>query len=159
MRRYETIFITHADLPEEDINDLVVRYSAIITDRQGTVIKIEKWGKRKLAYEINKQYRGFYVLLDFAGSSAIVTELERNLRISDQILKYMTVKTQDMVNLQDLEKEMAPSVAEEKIEPISAPDQVTADIPESFEATEAGPVATGEGEAPISGSERKEEVE
>ena len=102
MRRYETIFITYADLPEEDINGLLARYSAIITDRQGIVIKIDKWGKRKLAYEINKQSRGFYVLMDFAGASAIVTEIERNLRIGDHILKYMTVKTQDTVKLQNL---------------------------------------------------------
>ena len=49
MRRYETIFIAYADLPEEDINGLVARYSAIITHRQDIVVKIDKWGKRKLA--------------------------------------------------------------------------------------------------------------
>lgn len=156
MRRYETIFITYADLPEEDINGLVARYSAIITDRQGIVVKIDKWGKRKLAYEINKQPRGFYVLMDFAGTAAIVTELERNLRISDQILKYMTVKIRDTVNLQDLEEEMNPRVVEEKVEPTSAPDQeeITA-IPENTEAS----LATGEGEAPAPESESEEEVE
>ena len=161
MRRYETIFITYADLPEEDINSLLARYSTIITDRQGIVIKIDRWGKRKLAYEINKQSRGFYVLMDFAGTSAIVTEIERNLRISDQILKYMTVKTQDTVNLQDLAEEMNPTVAEEKVEPTAAPAQETDVIPESIElpSAEPEPVATGEGSAPGLESERKEEVE
>jgi small subunit ribosomal protein S6 len=131
LRRYETIFITYPDLPEEDINGLVERYSAIIKDRQGIVIKIEKWGKRKLAYEIEKQARGFYVLIDFAGSAAIVTELERNLRIADKILKFMTVKTQEAVNLEALDKEMNPPAVAEKVEPAAAPAQeVAADTAE-----------------------------
>ena len=116
MRRYETIFISYADLPEEEINGFIERYSAIIKDRKGTVIKAEKWGKRKLAYEIKKQARGFYVLIDFAGNSAIVTELERNLKIGDKILKYMTVKTKDNISQEDIEKEMTPVVTEEKAE-------------------------------------------
>ena len=116
MRRYETIFISYADLPEEEINGFIERYSAIIKDRKGTLIKVEKWGKRKLAYEIKKQARGFYVLIDFAGNSAIVTELERNLKIGDKILKFMTVKTRDKISPEDIEKEMTPVVAEEKAE-------------------------------------------
>ncbi len=110
MRRYETIFISYADLPDDEISGFIDRYSAIIRDRKGTVIKVEKWGKRKLAYEIKKQSRGFYVLLDFAGTSAIVTELERNLRIGDKILKFMTVKTNDAISPADIEKAMAGTV-------------------------------------------------
>ena len=121
MRRYETIFITYPDLPEEDINGLVERYSAIVKDRQGIVVKVEKWGKRKLAYEIKKQARGFYVLIDFVGTAAIVTEFERNLRIGDKILKFMTVKTQEAVNLEALDKEMHPPAVEAKVEPAAAP--------------------------------------
>ena len=65
-------------------------------------VKVDKWGKRKLAYEIGKQTRGFYVLIDFAGNSAIVTELERNLKIGDKILKYMTVKTKDNMTAKEI---------------------------------------------------------
>jgi len=150
LRRYETIFITYPDLPEEDITGLVERYSAIVKDRQGIVIKTEKWGKRKLAYEIEKQPRGFYVLIDFAGTAAIVTELERNLRIADKILKFMTVKTQEAVNLEELEKEMNPPAVEVKVEPAPAPDQeVTAETAavEVKEDEVASPEPTGkEGE-------------
>ncbi len=146
MRRYETIFITYPDLPEEDINGLVERYSAIVKDRQGIVIKVEKWGKRKLAYEIEKQARGFYLLIDFAGSAAIVTELERNLRIGDKILKFMTVKTQKAVNLEELEREMNPPPIEEKVEPAPAPDQEVAATPAITEATETATVVAKEGE-------------
>ncbi len=146
MRRYETIFITYPDLPEEDINSLVERYSAIVTDRQGIVVKVEKWGKRKLAYEIEKQARGFYLLIDFTGSAAIVTELERNLRIGDKILKFMTVKTQEAVNLEELEREMNPPPIEEKVEPAPAPDQGVTATPAITEAAETATVVAKEGE-------------
>jgi small subunit ribosomal protein S6 len=146
LRRYETIFITYPDLPEEDINGLVERYSAIVKDRQGIVIKIEKWGKRKLAYEIEKQARGFYVLIDFAGTAAIVTEFERNLRIADKILKFMTVKTQDAVNLEELEKEMNPPAVEEKVEPAPAPDQGETTPPAITEVAETAAVEAREDE-------------
>ena len=140
MRRYETIFITYPDLPEEDINGLVERYSAIVRDRQGIVVKVEKWGKRKLAYEIEKQARGFYLLIDFAGSADIVTELERNLRIGDKILKFMTVKTQEAVNLEELDKEMNPPPIEEKVESAATPDEEVTATP----AVSAGETATVE---------------
>lgn len=146
MRRYETIFITYPDLPEEEITGLVERYSAIVKDRQGIVIKVEKWGKRKLAYEIEKQARGFYVLIDFAGTAAIVTEFERNLRIGDKILKFMTVKTQEAVNLEELEKEMNPPAVEAKVEPAPAPDQEVAATPAATEAAETAAVVAREDE-------------
>jgi len=105
-RRYETIFITPADIPEEELHALIERYSAIVKGRKGILVKIEKWGKRKLAYEIKKQTRGYYVLLDFAGQTDIVNELERNFKIDDKILKYMTVKKEDVADLQELEGEL-----------------------------------------------------
>ena len=114
MRRYENIFITYADSPEEEIQALSDRYKAIIESRKGVVVKIERWGKRKLAYEIKKVSRGFYVLIDFVGKSDVVDELERNLKIDEKILKFMTVKTKDEVDMLALEKEMAAPSPDEK---------------------------------------------
>jgi small subunit ribosomal protein S6 len=107
LRRYETVIIVPADLPDDEIIGLTDRYQAIITNHKGLVMKIEKWGKRKLTYEIRKHNRGFYLLIDFAGQGAVVAELERNLKIDDKILKFMTVKKDDHVILEDLEKEIA----------------------------------------------------
>ena len=70
MRRYETILITPADLPEDDLAGIIARYGAIVTAQKGILVKIERWGKRKLAYLIRKQARGFYILIDFAGETA-----------------------------------------------------------------------------------------
>lgn len=105
MKRYETIFIINTDLPDDELNSLIERYSDIVTAYKGTIVKIEKWGKRKLAYEIKKQTNGYYVMFDYAGKSAIINELERNFKIDDKILKFMTIMKDTNVDLAKLEKE------------------------------------------------------
>ncbi len=105
MKRYETIFIVQIDLPTDELNSLIERYRAIVTALKGTIIKVEKWGKRKLAYEIKKQSNGYYVMIDFAGKSAIIDELERNFKIDDKILKFMTIMKDGNVDLAAIEKE------------------------------------------------------
>ena len=105
MKRYETLFIVQIDLPIDELSSIIERYKTIVTALKGTVIKVEKWGKRKLAYEIKKQSNGNYVLIDFAGKSAIIDELERNFKIDDKILKFMTIMKASNVDLAALEKE------------------------------------------------------
>jgi len=117
LRRYETIYITQADFPDDEIQSIIEKYKAIIESRNGLVVKIDKWGKRKLAYEIKKVTRGFYVMFDYAGQSDTVDELERNLKIDDKILKFMTVKTCDQADMAAIEKEMTAPSPEEKPEP------------------------------------------
>ena len=107
MKRYEVIAIVKSDLTEEDINALIERCQAIITDRKGVIAKVDKWGKRRLAYEINKQKDGFYYLIDFAGDGPIVAELERNFKIDDRILKFMTVKKEGAVTREGMDQEVA----------------------------------------------------
>jgi small subunit ribosomal protein S6 len=114
MKRYETIFIIQADLPDEDINTSIDRYQGIIADLKGTVINVERWGKRKMAYPIEKKTRGFYTLLDYAGQSKVVSELERNFKIDDKVLKYMTIMKSDKVNWEQIEKDRAAAEAKHK---------------------------------------------
>jgi small subunit ribosomal protein S6 len=105
LKRYEILFIVQIDLPTDELNSLIERYRAIVTAFKGTIIKVEKWGKRKLAYEIKKQSNGTYVLFDFAGKSTIIEELERNFKIDDKILKFMTIMKDANVDLAAIEKE------------------------------------------------------
>jgi small subunit ribosomal protein S6 len=137
VRRYENVFIAHADLSDDDIGEKIKRYGAIITDGKGIIVRIEKWGKKKLAYEIKKQSRGYYILIDFAAPSATVSELERNLRIDEKILKFMTVMKEDHVDMQQLEQEIAAS----KEIPTAAPPPPTA-TPDGTTVTEAEQVKT-----------------
>jgi len=107
LKRYETLFIVQSELSSEEITAIIDRYSKIITDMKGTVLKVERWGKRKLAYLIRKQARGFYILIDFAGRREIVAEVERILKFDDKVLKYMSVKLADSITAEEIEKELA----------------------------------------------------
>ena len=111
MQRYEVIAIVLANLTDEDITALIERSQTIITDRKGVVAKIDKWGKRRLAYEINKQKDGYYFLIDFAGDGPIVSEIERNYKIDDRILKFITVKKEGASTREGIEQEFAAAEA------------------------------------------------
>jgi len=119
LRRYETIFIAHPDLPDDDIGEVVERLSKIITDLKGIVVKVEKWGKRKLAYPIKKQQKGYYILVDFVGEQTVVAELEKNMKFDDKVLKYLSVKKTEKVDLEEIEKEVADSGKDEETEEIT----------------------------------------
>ncbi len=141
MKRYETLFIVQSELSSDDITATIDRYSKIITDMKGTVLKVERWGKRKLAYLIRKQSRGFYVLIDFAGRREIVAEVERILKFDDKVLKYMSVKLADSITAEEIEKELAGQKAEAE-----APAEPLATIkPASSAAAPPAPEAATEG--------------
>ncbi len=107
MKRYEVVAIVKSDLADDDLTAIIERSQAIITDRKGVIAKVDKWGKRRLAYEINKQKDGFYFLIDFAGDGPIVAEMERSFKIDDRILKFMTVKKEGAVTREGMEQETA----------------------------------------------------
>jgi len=106
LKRYEVIAIVKTDLTEEDIVAIMDRSSNIITERKGVIAKAEKWGKRRLAYEINKQKDGFYFFIDYAGDGSIVAEMERNFKIDDRVLKFMTVTKEGAVTREGMEAEV-----------------------------------------------------
>ena len=111
MQRYEVVAIVLADLNEDDITALIERIQNIITERKGVIAKVEKWGKRHLAYEIKKQKDGYYFLIDFAGDGFIVSEIERNYKIDDRVLKFMTVKKEGATTAEGIEQEAAAAEA------------------------------------------------
>ena len=141
MRRYETILIAHVDLSEDELSGLITRYGGIITGQKGILVKVERWGKRRLAYLIRKQARGFYILIDYAGVSAVVNELERNLKIDDKILKFMTILKAETVDREALEKEIAEAAGKDakKEAPAPAPVAAAPTEPAASEPAEAQP--------------------
>jgi small subunit ribosomal protein S6 len=92
MNVYENIVIFNASLPDEEIETATTRIKDLIASEQGEVLKVDPWGRRKLAYEINKQTRGFYTLLLFRAPSPIVRKLEELYKVYDPVFKYMIVK-------------------------------------------------------------------
>jgi len=92
MKKYETIFILDPDLEEEQALSAIEKAKGIITQASGEILKVEDWGKRKLAYEVKKKPKGHYILIHFLGSPALLSELERNFRVMDAVIKFQSVR-------------------------------------------------------------------
>jgi small subunit ribosomal protein S6 len=134
MRRYETLFIVTPDSSEEDLKAVAAKIQGVVTGMNGIVASYDEQGKKKLAYSVKKQNKGYYVLMDYVGSSDIVSELERNMRLDDRVLKYLTVKLADQVDPESIEPEK--SEPREQAEAAKAPEPEAAEAPEP-EAAEA----------------------
>ena len=105
------IYIINPNLDTESLSEVVDKFSDIITKLKGYVVKIRQWGKRKLAYEVKQFDKGYYVVCDFCGDPVTVNELERNLKLDDRVLQYITVKIDEDVDPEELMKQE--TVAEE----------------------------------------------
>jgi small subunit ribosomal protein S6 len=92
MQAYEVMYILRPDLEEEAVQTAVDRFSEIVTTNGGTDLKVDVWGKRRLAYEIQKFNEGFYVLMNFNSEAHTVEELERLMKISDTVIRFLTTK-------------------------------------------------------------------
>ncbi len=118
MTKYESIFIMDPDLEEAQAQATLERIKGIITQNNGEILRFEDWGKRKLAYDVKKKPRGHYILAIFSGSPALLSELHRNFRVMDAIIKFQSVRLDER-----LESAAKPAVPEE--------------IPEEESSTEA----------------------
>ena len=101
-RIYEELFIVKPDAADEEVDQYVEHLRTQLTTAGATVDKVDKWGKRKLAYRIDKYREGNYVLFQFTSQPDVVKELERRLRVSDIVLKFLTVRIDE--TLKRLEK-------------------------------------------------------
>jgi len=105
MRRYEMICIVNPNLDAESLNEVVVKFSDIIIKLKGSVLKIDEWGKKKLAYEVKQFDKGYYLVFEFCGDPDTVNTLEKNLKLDERVLKYITVKIDDDVDPEELMRE------------------------------------------------------
>lgn len=92
MRNYETMYVLRPDLDEEQVQASVDRFSEIITKNGGEVTKVDLWGKRRLAYEVQKLREGHYVLCYFTAEADLPLELERNFKIADEVIRFLVVR-------------------------------------------------------------------
>ena len=133
MNRYEMIYIIDADLEEAARKELIEKVSALITANGGEIEKVdETWGKRRLAYAIDYKTEGWYVLVNFKAPVELPRELERNLQINENVLRYLVIKL--------VEKKASVKPRAERPAPVAAP------VEEAPAAEEATPVAE---EAPV----------
>lgn len=115
MRRYETISIIRPTLGDEEIDAINQRSISIIEGDGGTIVDVDKWGLKTLAYLIKKEQQGYYVYMNYGATPDSVTEMERQFKIDDRVLKFMTVKLHDVFDPDAVqeEKEAAAKAAEE----------------------------------------------
>jgi small subunit ribosomal protein S6 len=147
-RRYEAVFILPADLDEGKKKDLLDRLDGAVEKSGGFLVKREDWGVRRLAYPVRNHPKGHYLLFDFVGTSQVVSELERYMRMFESVLRFLTVKTHDRVDLAAARKEQAEE-REKAAARAAAPPPVAPKAEEADAAEEAGPPGTEEaGKAP-----------
>lgn len=133
MKHYETLYIISPELGDEDYKAVVAKHKDLVEKEKGVIIKLDEWGKRRLAYVLRKFDQGFYVLMDYCGGAGITAEVDRALKLDDKVLKYQTIKLGDNVNLEDL---------------IEKPEQVEEEAVEEVEEEAAEEAATTEEQAP-----------
>lgn len=102
MRLYENLMILHPDINEDGIKNLIGKLEGIIEKSGGKIVEIQQWGLRKLAYKIKKLSQGYYFLIKFAAPPLLINELERNERLWEECLRFITVKLEDEVDEQKL---------------------------------------------------------
>ena len=102
-REYETIYVLRSDVDAETAERVQGRVSDALEREHGKLVKVESWGRRKLAYPIGKQRKGVYVYLKYVGGGGLVAEVERNLKLQDAVVKFMTVQSADVVDLGTLQ--------------------------------------------------------
>lgn len=95
MRTYEVMFITSPNTTDEEVNKLTSQIEHAATDRGGKITKIDPWGRRKLAYRIGKFDEGIYTLVHIEGTGHEIAEVERRLRVTDFVIRYMSVRTDE----------------------------------------------------------------
>lgn len=91
MRNYEVMYIIKPDLDEEKIQAVIEKFNTLINDNKGEVVTADKWGKRRLAYEIKDYREGIYILVNFKGEAGTARELDRVMKITDDILRFMII--------------------------------------------------------------------
>jgi small subunit ribosomal protein S6 len=102
-REYETIYILRSDVDGDSAEKVQARVAEAVEREHGKLVKVEAWGRRKLAYPVGKQRKGVYVYVKYVGGGGLVAEVERNLKLQETVMKYMTVQTNDEVDLAALQ--------------------------------------------------------
>ena len=151
MRRYESVFIVNPELSEEQRQPVFDKLKGLVSQDQGMLVKFDEWGHKRLAYEIKKHTRGYYVLMEFCGDGALVKEIERNMRLDDRVLKYMTVLKDKAVDVEAVKAEIEATKEQE-----SKPEPAEQAVGEGEDKRDSEPTETVE--APVSETEVPENM-
>ena len=113
MRQYETMVLLSPELTDETVEEKISGFEKKVTEGGGEVLNVDRWGKKRLAYPINRQRHGIYVIVSYHSEPGVVTDIERDMRIDEETWRYMTVRI-DEVLLRKLEKNAKSAAARER---------------------------------------------
>lgn len=130
MGQYETAFLISPTLEEEETEKIITQMAGVISKMKGKMIKEDRWGKRRLAYQIKKHEEAFYVFFHYEGESAIPNELERRFKQSEAILRFLTVKKESKENIRKKRKEVSPPVEVQEPPPVEVKEPPQAEVQE-----------------------------
>ena len=143
-RIYEELFIIRPDATEEEVNPFIEQIKTTITNGKGTVDKVDNWGVRRLAYRVKKRNEGIFVLIVFSGPATMVTEVERRMRVSDLVLKFINVRIDEKLKKIEKRKKIREKRAARKPAPqVSSPAAAAPMFPTGEAAPHAMPGAPG----------------
>ena len=136
MRRYETIVIVDPDLGEEQREGVFDKIRELIPQKGGLLVEFDEWGGRKLAYEIKKKQRGYYLRINYCGGGDLVSEMERQFRIDDRVMKYMTILLDTEADMERIQEAMTQAEQEAEAaatasEPAESPETATEAVAEA----------------------------
>jgi len=125
MRHYETIFIVNPELTDEDYKAVLEKFGNLIVKLKGVMIKVEEWGKQRLAYNVKKFDKGSYVLFDYCGEPGLTAELGRDLKLDERVIKFQTIKLADAADPEALLKKEQEAKKETVTEEVPEPEVET----------------------------------
>jgi small subunit ribosomal protein S6 len=137
-RTYELMFIVRPDMADEDLDKLIAHLETTVTSAKGSVKSVERMGKRRLAYIVRKFREGIYILMTIEGTGTVIHELERRLRVTEQVIKFLTVRIDEeqkrlekIKALRDARKKASaqPAVASEEAPAVAAAEPAAAETP------------------------------
>ena len=131
MRNYEIMFIVRPDVADEDTDKLIAQMEGVVAGAGGKMEKVEKMGRRRLAYRVQRQREGFYVLFKLQGNGDTIKEFERRLKVTDTVIKYLTVRLDEAMKraekFQALRAQQESKRRRSKPAPAPAPPQAPAE--------------------------------
>ena len=139
MNQYEVMYVIDTALEEGARSELINRFSNIVTNNGGKVDRVDEWGKRRLAYPINYKNEGYYVLMYMTAPADLPRELERNLQISESVLRYLVIRFEGPIPAK--REPLKPFVAREAAPVEAAPAAEVAEAPQAEEADTEAPQA------------------
>ena len=150
MNQYEVMYVVDAALEDSARNELINRFNELVVKNGGEVERVDEWGKRRLAYAINYKTEGYYVLMYIKAPADLPRELERNLKISESVLRYLVIRYEGELPAR---REMNRPVREAAEAPAAAPVATPAPAPVEAASAEAAPAEAVDEEAPVSEAE------